>query len=426
MYTLSSHYQKGGCIVHTHLRPLTNCPGAWENSIEAFTSGFDEGPGMLNRCRHVSEKGVNLQREQLSLLELLEVKKVCGKLTSWNEPLGATSGRMRLWVLNQKADMDKTQVVSKSDRPMKQIGHPNTFLVLQLSQTQTVKIFRVLDNVKKTNEQGLRILAIDNGGISTLSMLYMLEVVMLEVGNLLNVPEGEEVRPCDVFNLIAALPRGVDRLHARKVGYDCSTIRQTSSPKKLLSNEGYVYSAKTLEAVAQGIIMRQAPSSISSSQLPMKDAAIGDRGRTFVISSSFCCSIPHGGGIKWEERERTKDIAGQTTARMEVMGHKARDAAQCFVQVCSERIAIRRRLPLPPPGSCFGRKGEIHRVRKAILEGRHVVILGGAGKGNSTVALEAVHCEEIKQSFTDLTHGTGEDLCFWFRCDNFEHLCQAF
>ncbi|KAH8923984.1 hypothetical protein BT69DRAFT_1296755 [Atractiella rhizophila] len=66
---------------------------------------------MLNHCRHVSKKGVNLQREQLSLLELLEVKKICGKLnfgffTSWNEPLGATSAEC---------------VVSKPDRPMKQL-----------------------------------------------------------------------------------------------------------------------------------------------------------------------------------------------------------------------------------------------------------------------------------------------------------------
>ncbi|KAH8913760.1 hypothetical protein BT69DRAFT_1184082, partial [Atractiella rhizophila] len=46
------------------------------------------------------------------------------------------------------------------------------------------------------------ILAINNGGICAFSTLYMLEVVMLEVGNILNVPEREEVRSCGVFDLI--------------------------------------------------------------------------------------------------------------------------------------------------------------------------------------------------------------------------------
>ncbi|KAH8926430.1 hypothetical protein BT69DRAFT_1331317 [Atractiella rhizophila] len=55
-----------------------------------------------------------------------------------------------------------------------------------------------------------------------------------------------------------------------------------------LSNEGDAYSKKTLEAVRQEIMTRHAPSSISSSRLPMKDAAIGDRCRTFAVSSSFC------------------------------------------------------------------------------------------------------------------------------------------
>ncbi|KAH8913624.1 hypothetical protein BT69DRAFT_1191515, partial [Atractiella rhizophila] len=48
----------------------------------------------------------------------------------------------------------------------------------------------------------------DNGGICTFSTLYMLEVVMLEVGNLLNVPDGEETRPCDVFDLICGTSTG--------------------------------------------------------------------------------------------------------------------------------------------------------------------------------------------------------------------------
>ncbi|KAH8917572.1 hypothetical protein BT69DRAFT_1192873, partial [Atractiella rhizophila] len=48
----------------------------------------------------------------------------------------------------------------------------------------------------------------DNGGICTFSTLYMLEVVMLHVGNLLDVPEGEEVRPCDVFDLICGTSTG--------------------------------------------------------------------------------------------------------------------------------------------------------------------------------------------------------------------------
>ncbi|KAH8930564.1 hypothetical protein BT69DRAFT_1184446, partial [Atractiella rhizophila] len=50
---------------------------------------------------------------------------------------------------------------------------------------------------------GVRILAIDNGGICTFSTLYM-----LQIGNLLGVPEGEEVRPCDVFDLICGTSTG--------------------------------------------------------------------------------------------------------------------------------------------------------------------------------------------------------------------------
>ncbi|KAH8914193.1 FabD/lysophospholipase-like protein [Atractiella rhizophila] len=162
-----------------------------------------------------------------------------------------------------------------------------------LSQVQTVKIFKVPDNVKKTNEQGLRILAIDNGGICTFSTLYMLEVVMLEVGNLLDVPDGEETRPCDVFDLICGTSTGGwIALMLGRLGMtvrECirayeQIVQHVFSEVAPLSNEGYVYSAKKLEAVLQEIITRHAPSSISSSPLPMKDAAIGDRCRTFVVS----------------------------------------------------------------------------------------------------------------------------------------------
>ncbi|KAH8914191.1 hypothetical protein BT69DRAFT_1197690, partial [Atractiella rhizophila] len=48
----------------------------------------------------------------------------------------------------------------------------------------------------------------DNGGICTFSTLYMLEVVMLQVGDLLKVPEGEDIRPCDVFDLICGTSTG--------------------------------------------------------------------------------------------------------------------------------------------------------------------------------------------------------------------------
>ncbi|KAH8913514.1 hypothetical protein BT69DRAFT_1204119, partial [Atractiella rhizophila] len=48
----------------------------------------------------------------------------------------------------------------------------------------------------------------DNGGICTFSALYMLEVIMLQVGNLLKVPEGEVVRRCDVFDLICGTSMG--------------------------------------------------------------------------------------------------------------------------------------------------------------------------------------------------------------------------
>ncbi|KAH8928192.1 FabD/lysophospholipase-like protein [Atractiella rhizophila] len=161
------------------------------------------------------------------------------------------------------------------------------------SDVQTVKIFQVPENVKKTNKQGVRILAIDNGGICTLSTLYMLEAIMLQVGDILQVPEGEDIRPCDVFDLICGTSTG--GWIALMLGRLGMTVRQSISAYKEIvqnvfsdeappSKEGYRYSAERLEDVFHKIITRQAPSSVSSSQLPMKDAAIKDRCRSFVVS----------------------------------------------------------------------------------------------------------------------------------------------
>ncbi|KAH8925946.1 hypothetical protein BT69DRAFT_1185417, partial [Atractiella rhizophila] len=55
---------------------------------------------------------------------------------------------------------------------------------------------------------GVRILVIDNGSICTFPTLYMLQVIMLQIGDLLGVPEVEEVRPCDVFDLIYGTSTG--------------------------------------------------------------------------------------------------------------------------------------------------------------------------------------------------------------------------
>ncbi|KAH8915297.1 hypothetical protein BT69DRAFT_1303931 [Atractiella rhizophila] len=93
------------------------------------------------------------------------------------------------------------------------------------------------------------------------------------------------------------------------------------------------------------------------------------------------------GSIKWEEWERTQVVVSHTKAYMDVMSHKARHAADHLVQV-------RRWFLLPPPGSCFGREAEIELVREAVLRGRHVAIVGGAGNGKSAVALD---------TFPDLT-----------------------
>ncbi|KAH8927023.1 hypothetical protein BT69DRAFT_1330817 [Atractiella rhizophila] len=80
--------------------------------------------------------------------------------------------------------------------------YSNTFLIPQPLPSSSRQDFPSPGNVKKMNDQGVRILAIDNGGICTFSTLYMLQVIMLQIGDLLGVPEGEEVRPCDVFDLI--------------------------------------------------------------------------------------------------------------------------------------------------------------------------------------------------------------------------------
>ncbi|KAH8913229.1 hypothetical protein BT69DRAFT_1306812, partial [Atractiella rhizophila] len=73
-------------------------------------------------------------------------------------------------------------------------------------------------------------------------------------------------------------------------------------------------------------------------------------------------------------------------------------------------VGLRRRFPLPPPRPCFGREAEIQLAREAILSGRHVAIVGGAGNGKSTVALDTLHAGEIKRAFAA---DTREDLRFW-------------
>ncbi|KAH8929789.1 FabD/lysophospholipase-like protein [Atractiella rhizophila] len=98
--------------------------------------------------------------------------------------------------------------LSRTALPLASRAAITPFSSLSPSQAQTMKIFKVPRNVKKTNDQGVRILAIDNGGICTFSTLYMLEVVMFHVGELLGVPEGEEIRPCDVFDLICGTSTG--------------------------------------------------------------------------------------------------------------------------------------------------------------------------------------------------------------------------
>ncbi|KAH8914288.1 FabD/lysophospholipase-like protein [Atractiella rhizophila] len=434
---------------------------------------------------------------------------------------------------------------------------PTPFSSSTSSQVRTVRMFKVPENVKKTNEQGVRILAIDNGGIATFATLYMLQVVMLHVGELLGIPEGEEVRPCDIFDLICGTSTGGwIALMLGRLGMTVQEsirayeqiIQHVFSEDAPLSEEGHRYSAQRLEAVFLDIIARHTPSSGLSTHLPMKDDAIADRCRTFVVSASesnaavstemrtydvshaharlfaapcavweaaratsshpgyfpptvidnmkfvavgknnpaalaieeskriwgkgsqVACLVSLGSGvahaaqlyditrlveaiveeegsrvadqvkmsmqkrglahryhrfaintmgrIKWQEWEGYHAVVGRAKAYMDVMGYEAHSAAEYLVQVHSERIAIRRRLPLPPPGSCFGREAEVQLAREAILTGRHVAIMGGAGNGKSIVALHTLHLKEIEQSFADLKGGTKEDLRFWTRTQN--------
>ncbi|KAH8917287.1 FabD/lysophospholipase-like protein, partial [Atractiella rhizophila] len=170
-------------------------------------------------------------------------------------------------------------------------------------------------------DKGLRILAIDNSGIYTFSTLYMLEAVMLEVGALLCVPEGEEVRPCDVFDLICGTSTG--GWIALMLGRLGMTVRESMrayeeivqtvfSYQGPVSEQGCVYSAERLEAVFLDIIARHAPSSGPSSHLPMKDEKIVDRCRTFVVSK-------HESAV-FSTEMRTYDVR-----------HAARFAARCSV-----------------------------------------------------------------------------------------------
>ncbi|KAH8920271.1 hypothetical protein BT69DRAFT_1336597 [Atractiella rhizophila] len=65
-----------------------------------------------------------------------------------------------------------------------------------------VKVFKVSENIKKANPLGLWVLCIDNGGIRSFSTPYMLEQITLQASHLLKVPEDEDLRPCDIFDLI--------------------------------------------------------------------------------------------------------------------------------------------------------------------------------------------------------------------------------
>ncbi|KAH8927303.1 FabD/lysophospholipase-like protein [Atractiella rhizophila] len=383
------------------------------------------------------------------------------------------------------------RTASRTAEPISfEVPTPIAFSPSVASHVQTTTIFKVPENVKKVNEQGVRILAIDNGGICTFSTLYMLEVIMLQVGNLLEVPEGEELR------WIALMLGRLGMTVRQSISASEQIVRNVFSDDAL-SKEGHPYSTKTLEVILHEIIARHAPSMQQSeidaelllcqvleaaratSSAPeffppividkVKYVAIGNNNpeamaideskRIWGEGSQVACLVSLGSGlapvvkcgrdkgeieaavkpsskivpspIKWEEWERTEDVVGRTKAYIEVMGHEARKAAEYLAQVCSERIAVCRPMPLPPPGSCFGREDEIHRAREAILHGHHVAIVGGAGNGKSTVALDTAHCKEIEQSFTDLTRGTRQDLCFWVRCDNFDtftrlsdHICQ--
>ncbi|KAH8913601.1 hypothetical protein BT69DRAFT_1365587, partial [Atractiella rhizophila] len=149
-------------------------------------------------------------------------------------------------------------------------------------------------------------------------------------------------------------------------------------------------------------------------KMKMQDRGLGHRYHRFSVHTT--------GSVKWEEWERTKDVVGRTKAYMEVMGHEARNAAQCLAQVCCKRTAVHQRLPLPSPDSWFSREDDIQYAQKATLEGRHIATVGGAGNWKSTIALDAVHCEEIEQSFTDLTQALEEISASEFAATALIHL----
>ncbi|KAH8928614.1 TPR-like protein [Atractiella rhizophila] len=138
------------------------------------------------------------------------------------------------------------------------------------------------------------------------------------------------------------------------------------------------------------------------------------------------------GGIGWEDWRRKDDVVGQTKAFMESMSHEVLALTKSLTQPHHLRIAIFRKLPLPPPPLCFGREKEISAIKNAALAGQHVAIVGGAGNGKSTVALATLHTEEIKSAFTQQLEDRLEERRFWVRCDAFNtfsslwnHLCHS-
>ncbi|KAH8925389.1 hypothetical protein BT69DRAFT_1403349, partial [Atractiella rhizophila] len=202
---------------------------------------------------------------------------------------------------------------------------PTPFSSSSPSQVQTIKIFKVPDNVKKTNEQGLRIFAIDNGGTCTFSTLYMLKVVMLEFGNLLNIPEGEEVRSCDVFDLGMLQPAlGIPgqsediQLLKQKIEH-CSRIPTASNPPhasltcltQLLNLPSGSVPPLTLSSVA--ILRAQEPTIVNAMCGGSVDVSrIGGGGRSVGVSVSG-----GRGGILKSRRE----ISGKTRSAYENACH---------------------------------------------------------------------------------------------------------
>ncbi|KAH8925856.1 FabD/lysophospholipase-like protein, partial [Atractiella rhizophila] len=119
-----------------------------------------------------------------------------------------------------------------------------------------VKVFEVPENIKKANPLGLRVLCIDNGGIRSFSAPYMLEQIMLQARHLLKVPEGKDLRPCDVFDLICGTSTG--GWIALMLGRLGMTVRQCIAAYEEImenvflnnassSSDEHAYSAKKLE-----------------------------------------------------------------------------------------------------------------------------------------------------------------------------------